>query len=79
MCDQICENPPNRLLFQNGIEARKVDAVTNVGNQNKKIFLANMNHHCFLNILVKFCGLIKPFPGHKQLKVLWYPTAYSNF
>jgi len=30
ICDWICQNPTNRLLFQNEIEARKVDAVINV-------------------------------------------------
>jgi len=36
-CDRLCENPPNCLLFQNEIEARKVDAIiTVVGNNYLK-------------------------------------------
>jgi len=38
ICDQICKNLPNLQLFQNEIEARKVDAIITVVI-NKKRFL----------------------------------------
>jgi len=59
VCDRICENPPNILLFQNEIEARKADAIITVVNKNKIKMLKIINHHCFLNIVVKFKRLKK--------------------